>query len=157
MAATDITFPRISTKLVMAGQWTSDPEWYRFFELLWKRTGGDTTDLVDDANASAASLLTAINAVKAYTITGTEILINGVTSRQLLNAPLALSLATTGVAAAAYGGVGKYVSFTVDAKGRLTLAGDGALDADDIPFDPTGSILTSTNVGDALRELAGLV
>lgn len=156
MGAQSVTFPRITTTLVMPGAWVAGDEWYRFFETLWQRTGGDN-DQIDENSTTAAGLLTQINAVKAYTITGTEILINGLGSRQLLNSPLALSLAATAVTAAAYGGVGRYVSFTVDSKGRLTLAGDGLLDADDISFDPGASGLVSTNVGDALRELKALV
>lgn len=154
--AQTVSFPRITANLVVAGSWVANDEWYRFFETLWQRTGGDS-DLVDEANITGAGLQLQISAIKAYTLTGTEILINGLTSRQLLNAPLAFSLAPTAVTAAAYGGAGKWASFTVDAKGRLTLAAAGDLDADDIDFDPGASGLISTNVGDALRELKALI
>lgn len=65
--------------------------------------------------------------------------------------PGALTLATTGVSAAAYGGAKKRVAFTVDAKGRLTVAsettveysadiGDGATN----PIPVTHSLGTKT-------------
>lgn len=130
MAATDITFPRIQSKLVIPNQWVAETEWYRFFELLWKRTGGDI-DLIDENAEDVSDLQTQINQIKAYTFTGTEILLNGLTSRQLLNSPLDFSLAPTAVAAGAYGSATMVATFTVDAKGRLTAAANVPIDLGD--------------------------
>lgn len=131
MADTKVTFPRISTKLVQTGQWVADPEWYRFWELLWQRTGGDL-DFVQDGIQDVSGLQTQINTIKAYTLNGgTDLLINGYSSRQLLNAPLTFELTETGVLAGTYGAAGLVPVVTVDAKGRVQDVTEVAVDPGD--------------------------
>ena len=72
------------------------------------------------------------------------------------NGAYTLGLAATSVTAAAYGSASKTVSFTVDAKGRLTAAGEFTLNSDNVAEGVTNKFYTDARTRAALSAGSGI-
>lgn len=129
MAAQEVYLPEISLPAVEPGGWLFSDQWYRFFETVYERVGGDT-DKVEDTAASVQAIADGLEALNTTSIGGDDVDI-APAAAPLSDGDRAFTLKPTGVVADTYGDSSNTPVLTIDEKGRITEAttaptGDGS-------------------------------
>jgi len=121
------------------------PEWYRY--LVQQRKQGD--------NITDSDVLTLGPAQDIYPNSRELAVTANQLTRTLTDEAVTLGLADTTVVATSYGSESKTVSFTVDAKGRLTDAEEFDLNTDNVTEGSTNFFFTDTRARLAISGTVG--